>query len=212
MNNDNNSNNLPFSAAAERNQEPILAQLWHLLPQNARVLEVASGTGQHARYFASTTTGWQWQPTEAAPAALATIDARCGGLANVRPALLLDVLRAPPPWPVGPAGYDAVYCANLLHIAPWEVCAALMQGAAAHLGPAGLLLLYGPYRRAGVPTATSNETFDADLRARDPRWGLRWLAEVEREAQVVRLGLDEVVTMPANNLLVVFRAERAANA
>jgi len=193
---------LPFSAAAERNQAPILRELRRLLPALARVLEIASGTGQHAEHFARACAGWDWQPSEAEAAALPTIDERCRGVANVRQALRLDVLHAP--WPVGAAPFDAIYGANLLHISPWATCPALMAGAAAQLGPRGLLLLYGPYRQDGVPTAPSNEAFDADLRARHPQWGLRTLSAVEREAAVVGLALRDVVAMPANNLLLVF--------
>ncbi len=103
-----------------------------------------------------------------------------------------------------PATVDAIYCANLLHISPWATCAALMQGAARHLSAAGLLLLYGPYLVDGEITAPSNLAFDADLRARDPAWGLRRLADVVHEAQAVGLGLREHIAMPANNLLLVF--------
>jgi SAM-dependent methyltransferase len=197
---------LPFSPAAERNRAPILQVLRRLLAASARVLEVASGTGQHAAHFAAEGPGWAWQPTEADAAALGAIDARCRGLPSVRPALELDVLRSP--WPPAPAApYDAVYCANLLHISPWATCAALMRGAAAVLGPGGLLLLYGPFLQDGVPTAPGNQAFDTDLKVRDPRWGLRSLAAVEREASAAGLGLREVVAMPANNLLVVFGNE-----
>jgi SAM-dependent methyltransferase len=201
---------LPFSPAAERNKGPILEVLQRLLPVRARVLEVASGTGQHAAHFASACPEWDWQPTEADAASLPAIDERCRGLANVRPALRLDVSSAPP-WPVGPAPFDAVYCANLLHIAPWAVCPALMRGAAAHLGRGGRLLLYGPYRQDGVPTAPSNEAFDADLKARNPQWGLRLLADVEREAGAMGLALEEVVSMPANNLVLVFGRTRSGS-
>jgi SAM-dependent methyltransferase len=196
---------LPFSPAAERNRQPILQALRRALPARARVLEVASGTGQHAQHFASACAGWDWQPSEAGPAALAAIDARCRGLANVRPALALDLLAATP-WPVGTTPYDALYVANLLHIAPWAVCPALMRGAAAHLARGGVLVLYGPYRQDGVPTAPSNQAFDADLKARDAAWGLRELSAIEREAAALGLGLQDVVAMPANNLLLVFRA------
>jgi SAM-dependent methyltransferase len=195
-----NADELPFSAAAERNQGPILAQLQRLLPREARVLEVASGTGQHARHFALAQPAWTWQPTDTTDAARQVLDARCAGLGNVRPALRLDVLDAD--WPAGL--YDALYCANMLHIAPWATCPALMRGAADHLVPGGLLVLYGPYRVDGVPTAPSNEAFDADLKARNPAWGLRALADVQREAHAAGLTLREVVSMPANNLLVVF--------
>lgn len=196
---------LPFSPAAERNQAPILRELQRLLPASTSVLEIASGTGQHARHFAGACPGWTWQPTDFQATALPAIDARCRGLAHVRPALRLDVTEQP--WPLGPAQgapYGALYCANMLHISPWATCPALMQGAARHLVAGGLLLLYGPYRVDGVPTAPSNEAFDADLKARNPAWGLRSLAAVEREAVAVGLALQETVAMPTNNLLVVF--------
>jgi len=196
----NDADELPFSAAADRNQGPILEQLQRLLPREARVLEVASGTGQHARHFAQAQPGWAWQPTDTTDDARRVLDARCAGLANVRPALRLDVLDAA--WPAGT--YDALYCANMLHISPWATCPALMRGAAAHLVPGGLLLLYGPYRVDGVPTAPSNEAFDADLKARNAAWGLRALADVQREAEAAGLAMREMVTMPANNLVVVF--------
>jgi cyclopropane fatty-acyl-phospholipid synthase-like methyltransferase len=192
---------LPFSAAADRNKAPVLEQLQRLLPPTARVLEIASGTGQHAQHFAQAQPGWVWQPTDTTDDARHAIDARCAGLSNVQPAVRLDVLEAA--WPSGP--YDAIYCANMLHISPWATCPALMRGAAAHLAPGGLLLLYGPYRVDGTPTAPSNEAFDADLKARNPAWGLRALSDVEREAASVGLVLQEVVTMPANNLLLVLR-------
>lgn len=195
-----NGAELPFSAAAERNQGPILQVLQRLLPRHARVLEIASGTGQHGRNFAQAQPGWTWQPTDTTDDARQVLDARCAGLANVRPALRLDVLDAD--WPTGP--FDALYCANMLHISPWATCPALMRGAAAHLSPGGLLVLYGPYRVDGVPTAPSNEAFDADLKARNAAWGLRALADVQREAEATGLSLREVVTMPANNLIVVF--------
>ncbi|HVK31736.1 MAG TPA: DUF938 domain-containing protein [Burkholderiaceae bacterium] len=192
---------LPFSAAADRNKAPVLEQLQRLLPPTARVLEIASGTGQHAQHFAQAQAGWSWQPTDTTDDARHAIDARCAGLANVQAAVRLDVLEAA--WPSGP--YDAIYCANMLHISPWATCPALMRGVAAHLAPGGLLLLYGPYRVDGTPTAPSNEAFDADLKARNPAWGLRALSDVEREAASVGLVLQEVVTMPANNLLLVLR-------
>lgn len=194
---------LPFSPAADRNKQAILDALRRVLPASTSVLEIASGTGQHAQHVARAGPAWVWQPTEADASLLPAIDARCSGIANVLPALRLDVMQAA--WPVSAAApFGAVYCANLLHIAPWPTCAALMKGAAAYLVPGGLLLLYGPYRQAGVPTAPSNEAFDADLKSRDPQWGLRALPDVEREAAAQGLALHEVVAMPANNLLLVF--------
>jgi hypothetical protein len=133
------------------------------------------------------------------------IDLRCAGLANVRPAVALDVVAESWPATIGDgAPYDALLCVNMLHASPWATCPGLMRGAATHLARGGLLVLYGPYRVDGVPTAPSNEAFDADLKARNPAWGLRALADVQREAAAVGLVLREAVTMPANNLIVVF--------
>ena len=124
----------------------------------------------------------------------------------MRPPLRLDVLA--PQWPSegAPSGqrFDAIYCANMLHISPWETCAGLMQGAARHLAPAGVLVTYGPYFEQGVPAAASNEAFDRDLRSRDPAWGIRLLQDVEAQAQRAGLALRERHAMPANNLLLVF--------
>lgn len=193
----------PMSPAAERNKKPILDVLCSALPAHASVLELASGTGQHAAHFAAAQPGWDWQPTEADASALPCIDARCAGLANVRPALALDVLARP--WAAALGGFDAVYCANLIHIAPWATCAALMQGAAQHLVPGGVLVLYGPFLVQGEAVAPGNTAFDLDLRLRNAQWGLRTLADVVREAQRVGLLLAQRVAMPSNNLTLVFR-------
>ena len=197
-----------LSSAAERNRAPILAALERVLPARGVALEIASGTGQHAAHFARALPGWDWQPSDADPAALASIDAWCAGVANVRPALRLDVLEAS--WPGAPDRVDAIFCANMLHISPWSTCAALMRGAARRLAPDGVLVLYGPYVVDGEPTAASNLAFDADLRARNGEWGLRRLADVTREAEAAGLRLRERDAMPANNLLLVL--ERAARA
>jgi hypothetical protein len=196
------------SPAAERNRGPILAALQRLLPARGVALEIASGTGQHAAHFAAGLPGWSWQPSDGDSAALASIDAWCAGLANVRPALRLDVLQAP--WHGVPAEVDAIFCANMLHISPWSTCAALLRGAARHLTPHGLVVLYGPYLVDGEPTAPSNLVFDADLRARDRAWGLRRLADVTREAEAAGLRLRERDAMPANNLLLVLDRKPAS--
>ncbi|HEV8690503.1 MAG TPA: DUF938 domain-containing protein [Ideonella sp.] len=194
---------LPFSPAAERNKAPILAVLRQVLPAEAAVLEIASGTGQHAAHFAASQPGWTWQPSDAEAAALPAIARRCAGLANVRPAVHLDVLASP--WPSSLGRYDALYCANMLHISPWATCAALMRGAASHLTAQGQLVLYGPLIVDSEATAPSNLAFDADLKARDPRWGLRHLAEVAAEAAAQGLAFERRFDMPANNLVLVFR-------
>ena len=194
------------SPAAERNGPPILAELLRLLPTQGRALEVASGTGQHAARFAAALPGWRWQPTEHEVAAFPSIVAwtRDAGLSNVEPPLQLDVTRER--WPVQ-GEYDLIYCANMIHIAPWEACLGLLDGARRHLAPDGRLVLYGPYRIGGEHTAESNAAFDADLRSRDARWGVRDLETVADEARARGLVLRERVEMPANNQLVVLGRE-----
>lgn len=190
------------SPAAERNRGPILAELQRLLPTRGVMLEVASGTGQHAAHFAAALSGWHWHPSDAEAAALPSIDAWCAGLSNVSEAMALDVLAKP--WHGAPAQVDAIFNANMLHISPWATCAALMQGAARHLAPQGLLLLYGPFILDDETTAPSNVAFDADLRARASAWGIRRLADVQARAQALGLRWCETRRLPANNLLLVF--------
>lgn len=190
--------------APERNKEPILAVLRRVLPASGVVFEVASGTGQHVAWFAAALTGITWQPTERDVSLLPSIRAWAEGLPNVLPPVPFDVLDDPWPLP-DDRRVDAVLASNLVHISPWEVSEALLRGAAEALKPGGLLLLYGPYRVDGAHTAPSNAAFDADLRARDPRWGVRDVGEVRGAAEPVGLVLEEVVTMPANNLTLVFR-------
>jgi hypothetical protein len=189
------------SAAAERNREPIAEQLQRLLPPQGALLEVASGTGQHAAYLSQRFNGWTWQPSDADPGARASIDAWCAGLHNVRDALTLDVMQ--PQWPGVPPVVDAIFCANMIHIAPWACCTGLMQGAARHLSAQGLLVLYGPYLVEGEMAAPSNLAFDADLRGRNPAWGLRALGDVLAVARQAGLHLQQRLALPANNLLLV---------
>jgi hypothetical protein len=197
------------SPAAERNRAPILAELQRLLPPRGLLLEVASGTGQHAAYCSAGLPGWQWQPSDGDTGALASIGAWCRGLGRVRPPLRLDVLQ--PQWPGVPAQVDAIFCANLIHIAPWACCAALMRGAARHLAPHGLLITYGPYLEDTLPTAPSNLAFDADLRACCADWGLRRREDVQAEAAQAGLLLRERIALPAHNLLLVWaRGDRRA--
>jgi SAM-dependent methyltransferase len=195
-------NDLPFSPAAERNKAPILAMLQRWLPAEASVLEIASGSGQHAAHFATVQPQWTWQPTDADASALPGIARRCSGLDNVRPPLQLDVLA---PWPATLGRFDAIYCANMLHISPWSTCAALMQGVASHLKAGGALVLYGPYLVDGEEPAPSNLAFDASLRSRDPSWGLRRLDAVLKEAQARGLAFEQRADMPANNLMLLLR-------
>lgn len=199
---------LPHSPAADRNKQPILDVLRQMLPAHGAALEIASGTGQHAAWFAAAMPGWTWQATDADPAVLPVIAAwsQQMGAANVRPPLRLDVLG--PQWPAEGAPFaqpfDAIYCANMLHISPWATCQALMRGSARHLAPGGVLVTYGPYFEDSVAPAASNLAFDASLRQRDPAWGIRRLEDVAREAQDAGLALRERHAMPSNNLLLVF--------
>lgn len=197
------------SPAAERNAAPILAELQRLLPPQGLMLEIASGTGQHAAAFSAGLPGWDWQPTEADAALLPSIRAWCTGLPRVRPPLTLDVSE--PLWPAEvPAVVDALFCANMVHISPWPATRALMQGAGRHLKPGGVLFTYGPYLEDSVETAPSNLAFDADLRRRDARWGLRRLADVAAEAAAAGLDLDKRIALPANNLLLAWRKRPGA--
>ena len=202
------THDLPFSPAAERNKSVVLDVLRQLLPAQALVLEIASGTGQHAAHCAGAEAGWRWQPSDADAQALAGIDLRCAGLPNVRPAMLLDVLA--PAGPPTPAAFDAVCCANMLHISPWATCAGLMHGAARQLRSGGALVLYGPFLVDGETTAAGNLAFDADLRQRHPAWGLRRLAAVVNEAQQAGLDFERRFDVPANNLMLVFRRRAEA--
>ncbi|MDQ0589663.1 DUF938 domain-containing protein [Variovorax paradoxus] len=201
---------LPHSPAAERNKQPILEALTRILGEGGTALEIASGTGQHAAWFAAAMPQWIWQPTDADARMLPALAGRVAeaALPNLCAPLLLDVMS--PRWPSqGPAfaaeeKFDAIYCANMLHIAPWAACAALMQGAARHLLADGLLITYGPYFEEEAAAAPSNLAFDEDLRARNPAWGIRRLEDVVAEASHSGLVLRERHAMPANNLLLVF--------
>lgn len=194
------------SPAAERNREPLLALLKQLLPATGQALEIASGTGQHAAHFGAGLPGWRWQPSDPEPEALLSISAWCAGLSNVQPPLLIDVLAAAAAPGPAPASLDLVFCANMLHIAPWACCPALMNGASRWLRPGGWLITYGPYAVDGEPMAPGNQAFDADLRARNPAWGLRPLSLVCRAAEASGLRFEQRVAMPANNLSLIFRA------
>lgn len=198
---------LPYSPAADRNKQPILDVLRRVLGERGSALEIASGTGQHAAWFAAAMPPWVWQPTDMDARMLPAMARRIAqaGLPNLLPPLPLDVTAAR--WPSqGPAfaqRFDAIYCANMLHIAPWAACAGLMEGAARHLLPGGLLITYGPYFEDDMP-APGNQAFDEDLRARDPSWGIRRLEDVAAQARRSGLTLRERHAMPANNLLLVF--------
>jgi hypothetical protein len=192
--------------AAERNRDAILAVLSRVLPQSGVVLEIASGTGQHAVHCATALPGIEWQPSDPdaeSRDSIAAWRAHAGlsSVRNLRAPLALDVTDGE--WGIGAVA--AIVCINMIHIAPWQAAEALVRGAGARLAAGHVLYLYGPYRRNGAHTAPSNEAFDAQLRARDPRWGVRDLEAVQALADDAGFSLAETVEMPANNLSVVFR-------
>ncbi|MBX7084683.1 MAG: DUF938 domain-containing protein [Nannocystaceae bacterium] len=195
-----------FAAATGRNREAILEVLRRVLPARGTVLEIASGTGEHAVFFAGALPQLRWQPSDVDPGALASIAAwrehvGADALPNLLPPIELDVEAGP--WPAAPP--DAIVCANMIHIAPWSACLALLRGAAEVLAHDGVLVLYGPFMIDGVHTAPSNAEFDARLRSSDPRWGVRDRSEVAAAAAAVGLQLCDSVPMPANNLTLVLR-------
>jgi SAM-dependent methyltransferase len=200
------------SPSAERNREPILAVLREVLPATGRVLEIASGTGQHAVCFAGALRGLDWQPSDPDADARVSIAAWTthARLANVRAPLALDVHQAD--WGVGTSDkldqrdkLDAVVCINMIHISPWSATQALFAGASRHLADGGVLYLYGPYKRGGAQTSPSNAAFDQQLRSRDPAWGVRDMEAVVALGALVGLVCDEPIAMPANNFSLVFR-------
>jgi SAM-dependent methyltransferase len=186
-----------------RNREPIVEVLRRVLPPQGLVLEVASGSGEHAVYFAQKLPALFWQPTDPDERALASIAAHRAAAAvpNMLPPLHLDVLSER--WPVERA--DAVICNNMIHIAPWSACEGLIAGAERVLPESGLLYLYGPYKIDGRHTAPSNQAFDAQLRSQNAAWGIRDLDDVKALAERDGFALAETVRMPANNLSVIFR-------
>ncbi|HET9640104.1 MAG TPA: DUF938 domain-containing protein [Allosphingosinicella sp.] len=192
-----------YAPAAARNRDPIASVLCEALPENGTILEVASGTGEHSAWFAALFPALRWQPSDPDPEALASIRAwrEEAGLDNLLEPVLLDASAEP--WPVDSA--DAILCVNMVHISPWAATLGLMRGAGRLLPPGGPLILYGPYRRAGVPTAPSNEAFDRSLKSRDPSWGLRDLEQVSAQAAANGLAFERVHEMPANNITAVFR-------
>jgi hypothetical protein len=189
--------------ATERNRDVIAETLARVLPAEGLVLEVASGTGEHAVHFAKRFPGLIWQPSDPDPIAIASINAWRADtkLVNVRPAMQLD---ASADWPISHA--DAVICINMTHISPWAATLGLLRNAARVMPPSAVLFIYGPYNQHGVPLADSNAAFDMSLRQQNPEWGLRYVDDIVEEADKIGLRLDQVIAMPANNLSLIFRA------
>jgi len=189
--------------ATLRNRDAIADVLVEWLPTSGLVLEVASGSGEHAVHFAAAFRALDWQPSDPDADALTSIAAWSAeaGLGNIRPPLMLDA--AAPEWPLARA--DALLCINMVHISPWDATLGLFAGAARLLAPGAPLILYGPYVEADVPTAESNRAFDVSLRAHNPGWGLRDIADVKAAAIAAGFAFIDRRVMPANNLMLLFR-------
>lgn len=200
----NTSDARRFAPATARNRSAILDVLREVLPAEGCVLEIASGSGEHAVWFARHLPHLAFQPSDPDALNRASIAAWIAhtGVANVLPPIALDATD--PDWPL-PQPPTAVLCINMIHIAPWAATLGLLRGASAALPPGGILSLYGPFRRDGAHTSESNAMFDADLRSRDASWGVRDLEAVGDAARLAGFGPPSTIAMPANNLSVVFR-------
>jgi cyclopropane fatty-acyl-phospholipid synthase-like methyltransferase len=193
-----------YAPAVARNREPLLEMLRVLLPTTATVLELSSGSGEHAHFFSEQLPQITWRPSDLDDEALASIAAfQSDGPANMAAPVRLDALDAD--WGTAAEDINALVCINMIHIAPWACCKGLMAGAERHLPPGGALILYGPYRFDGAFTAPSNEKFDAWLRDRDPSWGVRDVSEVTQLANDHQLDRQAIHEMPANNHILLFR-------
>ncbi len=192
------------SPATARNREPILTILQRVLPPKASVLELASGAGEHAVFFATAMPEITWQPSDPGADERASVTAwiEAEELTNVAPPVAIDVRTDV--WGVEDRPFDALVAINMIHISPWDATLGLMRGAGRLLRSDGVLFTYGPYMRDGHHTAPSNEAFDASLKSRDPAWGIRDVADIERAARESALSLREIVEMPANNLSLIF--------
>jgi hypothetical protein len=198
-----NDRPLRHAPATLRNREPILEVLRRVLPREGLLLEIASGSGEHAAFIAPKLPGnLEWQPSETDINTLPDIDARAADCSRIRKAVLLNAGDSD--WPVASAA--AVFCCNMIHIAPWQAAEGLFAGASRILAKDAPFILYGPFKRNGAHTAPSNAAFDENLRARDSSWGVRCLdTDVVPLAERSGFVRDEVVEMPANNLTVIFR-------
>jgi cyclopropane fatty-acyl-phospholipid synthase-like methyltransferase len=195
-----------YSPSTARNREPILTVLQRVLPPDARVLEIASGSGEHAMHIARAMPGVIWQTSDPDREARESIAGWIAAekLSNVLAPRTIDVRESE--WGAeGEAPYDAIVAINMIHISPWEATLGLLAGASRLLRSGGVLYTYGPYMRDGRHTAPSNAGFDVSLKARDSSWGVRDVADVAGAASIQELTLEEIVEMPANNLSLVFR-------
>ncbi len=194
-----------YSPSAARNSNPILQELKRLLPAQGKVLEIGCGTGEHCVRFAAAMPALTWLPSDPDPASRASTASwiASSGLNNVMAPVDVDASAAV--WDVETlAPFDVMVSINMIHIAPWAAAVGLFSGAGRLLGARGMLVLYGPFVHSGVHNAPSNAEFDASLRARNPSWGLRDIADLQRLAAAAGLRAGDSITMPANNSLLVF--------
>lgn len=196
---------MPHAPATARNRGPILAVLTRRLPASGTVLEIASGTGEHATWFAARFGHLIWQPSEPDAALREAIAFRVeqSGLANLRPPI--EIRAEEPDWNIAAGDIAAITCVNMTQVVPWSAIEGLFAGAARVLAPGGLLYLYGPFMRRGRHTAKSNEAFDGALRQRNPDWGVRDIDDLDALAESAGLGPAEIVDMPADNFSLIYR-------
>ncbi len=196
-----------YAAATQRNRDPILAILSEVLHPKSNILEIASGTGEHALYFASKLESCYWTPSDVNPTSRDSITAwkNTSYIDNLNLPLSIDVTQHDWQQQVMGQGIDVIININMIHISPWQACLGLMKGTEQILPSGGILYLYGPYKRNREHTSPSNASFDRSLRDRNPLWGIRDLAAVVEAAAASNLQLEKVIEMPANNLSVIFR-------
>lgn len=192
-----------FSPTAARNREPIADILADLMQQNAEVLEIASGTGEHALHMCQRRPDVIWQPSDPNAESRASQEVWASE-SDGRMLPSLDIDTSQPAWSEGLGPYDVLFCANMIHIAPWEAALGLATGAKTLIKPSGMVVLYGPFKE-GENTAPSNLEFDASLKSRDPRWGVRDLISVKHIFAKIGFSNVQRIVMPKNNLILVFQ-------
>ena len=196
-----------YAPATERNRQPILEVLQQVIPKEGNILEIASGTGEHACFFAPYFSPRQWIPSDPDPLLRLSIEAWRQDCKSDNLQIPLDINVNSPNWDekINDSEISIMIAINLIHISPWSACQGLMAGAGRILQSGGILYLYGPYQQQGKPTAPSNEAFDHSLRSRNPEWGVRHLEEVVQMAETNQLVLQQIIPMPANNLSLIFQ-------
>lgn len=200
-----------YAPATQRNRQPILEVLQRFLPSQGNILEIASGTGEHAAFFSAFFPSCQWFPSDIDPISLQSIEAwrKYSSSDNLQPVSVIDVLT--PQWweTITIPNLSAIININMIHISSWQATLNLMEGVGYLLPNHGILYLYGPYQKGGKHTALSNQAFDEFLKAQNPEWGVRHLEEVIEIAEKQGLSWQETLEMPANNLSVIFKKSRS---